>query len=105
MRGPPPKEARGEPGEESTLAHGQEEALAHGVCEAAVGLRRASIAHEANLEAKGGQHKDTRWTRGKVKDTRRRLERATDEYEAYHLKKYERENAEHYRKLAAEARG
>ncbi len=81
------------------------EGLERAVCEAAVGFGRASAAHEANLESKGEEHEDTAWTRGRMEDARRRLEHATEEYESYCLEKYERENAEHYGKLAAEARG
>lgn len=80
------------------------EGLKRAVCEAAVGFGRASSAHQANLESKGEHHEDTVWTGGRMEDARRRLEHATNEYEGYCLKKYERENAEHYRKLAAEGR-
>ncbi len=82
-----------------------EERLLRAVAEAAVGWRRSGIGHSENLRQKGSRHKDTRWTWRKLDAARQRLKHATDEYESYCLEKYERENAEHYAEVAAEARG
>ncbi len=87
------------------VLNAEEERLLRAVAEAAVGWRRSGIAFAENSRLKGSSHEDTEWAWRKLDAARQRLERATDEYEVYCLDKYGRDNAEHYRKLAAEARG
>jgi excisionase family DNA binding protein len=55
-------------------------ALAHEVARAALGWRNWMIAFSQNARQKGAQHKDTKWTRGKVASARKGLERAIDAY-------------------------